>query len=168
MTTSLNCSFAKIADEAFEVGEAGFIDGKGPVFVLEVDVEPEDVGGDAVGAQAVGDVAELRRGKVAVAGLLEAEGPEGRQGRGSGEPGPGFDDLFRFRAVEEVVVDGAVEGAEGVLVLVGAAEVEVGPPGVVEKTPRARPASTLRKKGMDPCRWGRWTPASRRRRCSTW
>ena len=86
-----------------------------------------------VGAEAVGDACELGVGEVAIAGLLEAEAPERWEGRGAGEPGVGFDDFFGFGAVEEVVVEGAVGGGEGVVVEGLVAEVEEGAEGVVEE-----------------------------------
>jgi len=65
--------------------------------------------------------------------LLEAEGPEGWERGGAGEPGVGFDDVARGGAVEEVVVDGAVGCAEGVGVGVLLAEVEGCAEGVVKE-----------------------------------
>ena len=91
------------------------IDGEGAVLVLVVDVEIDGVGGDMVGAEAVGDLHDAGLGIVAVTRLLEAERPERRQRRRAGEPGVGFDDVFGIGAVDEVVVDGAVRCAEGVL-----------------------------------------------------
>ena len=86
-----------------------------------------------VRAEAVCDFTKLRRREVGVARLLEAEGPEGRQGGGAGEPGPGADDGLGVRAVHQVVVDGSVERAEGVAAEVGVGEVEAGLPGVIQK-----------------------------------
>ena len=102
----------KILYHSGEVGEGGFVDGERPVFVLEVDVQPEDVGGDAVFTQAFSHAEELRFWSIGVARLLEAERPERRQGRRAGEPSPGVDNLFWVGTVEEVVVDGAVERAK--------------------------------------------------------
>ena len=47
----------EVVDHAGEVGEALGVDGEGAVLVLVVDVELDGVGGDLVGAQAVGDLA---------------------------------------------------------------------------------------------------------------
>jgi len=59
-------------------------------------------------SEAVGDTHELRLGVVAIAGLLEAEAPERRERRGAGEPGVHFDDFFGVRAVQQIVIDGAI------------------------------------------------------------
>ena len=123
----------KVGDHLGEVREGLGVYGEGAVVVLVVDVEVEGVGGDVVGAEGVGDGVDFGLRHIAVAGLLEAEGPEGWEGCGAGEPGVGFDDVFGGGAVEEVVVYGAVGSAEGVLVGVFAAKVEEGAPGVVEE-----------------------------------
>ncbi len=125
--------FGQFIDHVGEGGEGSWIDGEGTVLELVVDVEVEGVGGDLVFAEAVGDSEDAGLGVVAVAGLLEAEAPEGRERGGAGEPGVGFDDVTWGGAVEEVVVDGAVGGAEGVGVGVLLAEVEGGAEGVVDE-----------------------------------
>ena len=75
----------------------------------------------------------MRFGSVAVAGLLESEGPERRQRRRSGEIGVALHDLFRRGAVEEVVVERSAFGAEHDRVPRLLAEIEPRAPGVVEE-----------------------------------
>ena len=134
-------------EEAGEVGVVGGIDGEGAVLVLEVDIEPDGVGGNLVGAEAVGDFVDLGFWKVGVAGLLVAEGPKGREGRRAGKPGVGLNDLFRVGAVEEVVVEGASGGGESVLGGVFAAEVEEGAEGVVEEDAEGAAVVHVEKEG---------------------
>ncbi len=71
-----------------KVGERLLIYGEGPVFVLKVDIQPKNVGGNAILAQPRGNFPKLRLRKIGVARLLETEGPEWRQRRRSSEPCP--------------------------------------------------------------------------------
>ena len=138
MVTVRKCSLRRSETKSGKVGERLGIDGEGPVLELVVDVEIEHVGGDAVGAETVGDFTYLRLGSVAVARLLESERPQRRQRRESGEIGVAFHDLLRSGAVEEVVVERATFRAEGDGVARLLAEVEPGAPGVVEEKAVAR------------------------------
>ncbi len=124
---------AEIGEQLGHVGEGLGVDGEGTVPVLKIDVEPQGIGRDVVFAEAVGDFAQARLGRVAVAALLIAERPERRQRRRSGEPGVVLDDLLWFGAVDEVVVERAAFGAEGIGEALAAAEVEAGAPGVIEE-----------------------------------
>ena len=139
--------FGEVVDHLGEAREVLCVDGEGAVLVLVVDVEIEGVGGEVVGAEAVGDFHELGLVHVAIAGLLKTKGPEGRNGRGAGEPGVGFDYFFRIGAVEEVVVEGAVGGAEGVVVGGLVAEVEEGAEGVVEEDAEGAGGSVVDEEG---------------------
>ena len=78
---------AQVGEQLRHVGESLGVDGEGTVLVLEIDVEPEGVRRDFVGAEAVGDLTDLGGGRVGVAALLKAEGPERRQRRQAGKPG---------------------------------------------------------------------------------
>ena len=106
---------------------------KGRFLILVIDVEVDHVGGNSVGAKAIGDFSNLRFGRVAVARLLEAERPQRRQRRRSREIGVALDHLLGRGAVEKVVVERPAFGAEGIRVARRLAEVEPGAPGVVEK-----------------------------------
>ncbi len=124
---------AQVVDHGFEVGEARAIDGEGAVAVLVIDIEIDHVGGDVFIAEGLRDLADAGFRKIAVAGLLVAERPERRQRRSSGERGEGGEDALGFGAEEEIIVEFAAFGAEGVGVVAGLAEVERGAPGVVHE-----------------------------------
>src|ERR1700684_4222399 len=103
---------AQIGNESGKVGKSSGIDRERTIPVLIVDVEINDVGGNPVGAEAIGDLLDLRFRSVAVARLLEAKRPQRRKRRRSGEVGIAFDYLFRRRAIEKIVVERAAFGAE--------------------------------------------------------
>ena len=115
--------------------------------MLEVDVEPKNIGGNAVFAQACGYIQKLGLRGIGVARLLKAERPERRQGCGPGQPCPAADHLLRIRAVEEVVVDGAVQRAEAVAIRILPAKVEVRPPRIVQEDADGSTAVYVEKEG---------------------
>ena len=123
----------EIGNQAWKVGKSARIDGKRAVLELVVDVHVHDVGGNLVGAQAVGDFADLGFRSVAVARLLEAQRPERRQWRRAGEIGVAFHHMLRSGAIDEVVVQRATLGAKRIGGAGCLAEVEPGAPGVVEE-----------------------------------
>src|ERR1035438_2199298 len=123
----------QIRDESWEVGKSLGIDGERPILELVVDVEVKHVRGNPVGTQTVGDLAYLRFRSVAVPRLLEAQRPQRRKRRHSGEICVAFHNLLRRWAIEHVVVERAALGAEGYRVPRLLAEVEPGAPCVVEK-----------------------------------
>ena len=106
---------------------------EGPVAVLIVDVEIDDVRGDLVPAQPIRDPLHLSCGHVAVARLLESEGPQRRKGRGPRQPGIGLHHVLRGRAGEDVVVDAPAVRGDSDLVGRGAPEVEAGPKTIVQE-----------------------------------
>src|SRR5713226_133562 len=105
--------FVQIGDEPGEVRERLRIDGERAVLKLVVDVEVEDVGGNPVGAETVGDLARLRFRRVGVARLLKAESPQRRERRRPGEIGVAFYDLLGSGAIEDVVVKRSAFRTEG-------------------------------------------------------
>src|SRR5882757_7343583 len=105
-------------DHPGEIRECLFIYGEGPVFVLEVDIEPKNVGGNAISAHSGSHFPKLRRREISVARLLETESPEWWHRSRPSEPRPRGNDCLWFRTVEEVVVERTVHCAEGVAVRV--------------------------------------------------
>jgi len=101
--------------------------------VLKVDIEVDGVGGNAIAPQTSGNFQHARGVHVAVAGLLEAQGPKRRQGRRPSQPCVGFDDLFGSGTVEDVVIDWTRGCAEGIRIWRLLAEIEAAAPGVVEQ-----------------------------------
>jgi hypothetical protein len=83
--------------------------------------------------QPVCDLTQLELWEVGISGLLEAERPERWQRRRTGEPRPTGDDLLAFRTVDEVGIHGSIQCAEGAFRRIGASEVEIRAPGVIEK-----------------------------------
>src|SRR6516165_2973789 len=113
--------------------EAFAINCERPVFFLVVDVEVEDIGGNLVFAEAVGDFADAGFRIVAVAALLVAQCEQRRQRHAPGECGVVAEHTLGIRAIEEVVVERTVFGAEGVSIALGFAEVETAAVSVVEE-----------------------------------
>src|ERR1035441_2692373 len=136
----------QIRDESREVGESLRIDSKRPILELVIDVKVKHVRGNPVGTQAVGDLAYLRFRSVAVPRLLEAQRPQWRKRRHSGEIRVAFHNLLRRWAIEHVVIERAALGAEGYRVPRLLAEVEPGAPCVVEKKAVAVSAADAKEK----------------------
>lgn len=123
--------FVEISDETREVRKCDGIDGERTVPVLVVDVEIYSVRRNLIRPQACGDLAQLGFGSVAVTRLLESEGPQRRKRRRAGEVDIAFYYLLWGGAIDEVVVEGAALGTEGVCVASLFAEVEPGAPCIV-------------------------------------
>ena len=124
---------AEIGNEAGKIGKGNRIDGEGTIAKLVIDVEVDGVGGNSVGTQAIGDGAQGRFRRVAVAGLLKAESPEWRKRRRAGEIGISLHHFFGRGAVDEVVAKRTAFGSERIGVAIALAEVEPGAKGVVEE-----------------------------------
>src|SRR5260370_40735079 len=101
--------------------------------VLIADVQPDHIGGNALGAQAVGDTMHLGGRHIAVPGLLEAKSPCRCQGRLPGEIRIPLDDVMNARPINQVVIDRSGGGAEGQRLGILLAKVEPAAPGIIEQ-----------------------------------
>ena len=104
---------AKVRDHPLRVGEAQLVPGEGVELIQVVDVQPQRVGGDPPLPEAVGDEADLGLRIVAIAALVEAEGPARRQRHAARQVRVALDDPLRRGPVDEVVVELPVLGPEG-------------------------------------------------------
>ncbi len=125
----------QVARQVLQVRKGRRIGRERPVAVLEVDVEPDDVRRDALGAQPVRDLPDLRPAHVAVARLLEAECPARRHWRLARQVGVAPRDLGDRRAGDDVIIDRASVSGDDQRALVAMAEIERAAPRVVEEQP---------------------------------
>src|SRR6266478_6373857 len=123
----------EIGDQAREVGKVDGIDSERTVSVLVVDVEIHHVGRNSVCSEAVGDPPYLGFGGIAIARLLETKSPQRRKRRPSGEVSVPLNNLFRSGAIDQVVVERAAFGTEGISTPRLLAEVEPRAPRIVEE-----------------------------------
>ncbi len=130
---------AEILHHPGEVRIRLVVDRERPVLMLKINVQPEHVAWNAVAAQTIRDFAKLRFREIGIARLLKAERPQRRQRRRSGKPRPVFNHIFGVGTVHQVIVNGPVQGPEGVLGRVSTSEIEIGSPGVVQKDPKRPP-----------------------------
>ncbi len=124
---------AKIGDHLFESGEVLAVDGERGVALLIVDVEIDDVGRDFLVAKGFDNLTRAGLGVIAVAALLITKGPERRQRRTPGQGRVFFDDSFRLRTRNEVIVQLTAFRAKRKVVPRFLAEIENTSIGVVEE-----------------------------------
>ena len=101
------------------------------------------------GAHPAGNAAHFRGAHIAVARLLEAQCPLRRERRLAAEVRVALDHALQRWAVDQVIVDRPVRGAEGEDLRVLPAKIEPAAPGIIEQDaepPAAPPVAT--KKGM--------------------
>ena len=104
----------ELSKHSGKIREGRCVDCKGSIFLLEIDVEINRICRNRIRTKAISDFENARLREVAISRLLKAESPERRQRRSSREPCICFHDLLGRRAVEQVVVQRAGSGAEGV------------------------------------------------------
>ena len=129
----------EVRDQLRQVGIGLRVDRERAQFVLKVDVEPDGVGRDLVGAQAIRDPLGLSLSHIAPVRLLEAQRPFGGQRRPAGQPGIVLDDVARRRAGHDVIIDAAALYIDVERVRFGLAEVEGRAPGVVHEEAETLP-----------------------------
>ncbi len=110
-----------------------------PVVLLVVDVEPDHIRRNMIRAQMLCNVAHLRLRIVAVARLLEAQRPLGRQRRMSHQPRPLPQHLLRIWPVQNVVIQRPIRRRKAPRITLHFVELPACPPCVVQEKPGGAP-----------------------------
>ncbi len=137
----------QVGNHFLEMGKVFPVDDKGAVAVEVIDVQVEDVDGNAFLPEGAGYLSHPGLGIITVTTLLVTERPQGRQGGAPDQRGVVFQHFFRMRPVEEVVVEFTAAGTEGVNVAELFTEVEAAPMGVVEVNPVRHSLAKGQKEG---------------------
>ena len=124
---------AHIADQPLHVRKRLLVDGERPVAILIVDIEPDDVEREIVLAESRREIADRRVRTIAPPRLLVAQRPFRRERRLAGEIGVAANDVTRRRSRDQIIIDRPVRPAHREGIGVAVAEIEPGPPGVVEQ-----------------------------------
>ncbi len=123
----------QVGEQARGVGEALLVPGQRPEALQRVDVEPERVGRDAPLPELARQLAQPALGKVAVAALLVAQGPQRGQGHAPRQGRVALQHLARRGAVDDVGVELAPLDAHGQAPGPAAAHVEAAAVALVQE-----------------------------------
>src|SRR6266576_5599571 len=104
----------QVSHQLFDRGKAFAIYGEGPIVLLIVDIEIDDVGRNLAFAELSGDLFYLRLRVIAVTALLVPEREEWRQGSPSDELCKLFNYVLGVGSVEKVIVECAAVRSEGI------------------------------------------------------
>jgi hypothetical protein len=130
MVTTLNPRRSRRASSS-RGARVGAAEGEDPVAFHVMDVAVEGVAGDPPAAEFAGDALEFFARRVAVAALMIAEGPAGRQRHATGQFGEASGDVGGSGPGEEVKIDGPAFGDHLPTLGIGLAQIPVLASGMV-------------------------------------
>ena len=129
----LNALLAQVAGKPLQVGKGGLVHGERPVAILEIDIQPQHIGGQSILLQPRDHIAGLAGGHIAIARLLVTERPLRRERRFARQVGIASDHLGSRRPRDHIIIDRSVGCAEVDNIGIAVTEIEPGPPAVVEQ-----------------------------------